>query len=201
MQAESVQRRKGVRLAVEYLARSIDVGNVERDEILHPPDFHLDTKVSSSYRVVGQRLMNDDCDSLIMVEAPYFTEPGFEKHTSPEALLLSSAYSERTYVLARAFIKRALDYPTTDYRAEIEAYYLTGLSALGGVGRLSEIVQQIARLLEESVEYYKGGEDLPEGKSRILEGEKILSEGACLSLRRTHAGLVEVLEKHQKKTA
>ena len=133
-----------------------------------------------------------------MVEAPYFTEPGFEQHTSPSALIASATYSERTYVLARAFIKRALDYPTPDYAKEIEAYYLTGLPSLGGVGRLPEIVRQIEGLLEESVEYYKGGEDRPDGKSSILEGEKVLSEGACLSLRRTHAGLVEVLNKKRE---
>ena len=133
-----------------------------------------------------------------MVEAPYFTEPGFEKHTTPEALAASRTYNERTYTLARAFVKRALDYPPADYKNELDAYYLSGSAAPGGAGRLGGIVSEIAGLLEESEGYYKGGQDLPEGKSKILQGEKILSEGACLSLKRTWTGLEETLRKYNE---
>ncbi|KAI5475908.1 ubiquitin-conjugating enzyme E2 O [Pseudohyphozyma bogoriensis] len=133
--------------------------------------------------------------SLIMVEQPYYTEPGFEKQSSTiEGQTASDLYNERTFVLTRAFVNRAVEYPPTSFGAEIKAYYFTGLPNTGP-GALKGIAEQAKKMLEESEAFHKEkSEEEEEGErkrppSAVLPEMKVLTEGACLSLKRTLKGL------------
>ncbi|GAA5897227.1 hypothetical protein JCM6882_001820 [Rhodosporidiobolus microsporus] len=159
--------------------------------------------------------------ALIMVEHPYFTEPGFEKQIgTPEGTAASELYNERTLVLTRAFVKRACEFPPSNFAREIAAYYYTGLPGTAssgdgeeqkvegkGKGALEGIIEQSRRLLEES-ERWHAEQDAKEDEAAEGEGEeeqdrrpppsavvpsqRILTEGAGLSLRRTLKALEEL---------
>ncbi|GAA5970526.1 hypothetical protein JCM11641_007339 [Rhodosporidiobolus odoratus] len=156
--------------------------------------------------------------ALIMVEQPYFTEPGFEKQLgTPEATAASELYNERTLTLTRAFVKRACEYPPSNFVREIAAYYFNGLPGAEGRGALEGIIEQSRRLLEESEGWLKqqaaeeaGAEGEAEGEgegeeaeqeerkppvSQVVPTQRVLTEGAGLSLRRTLKGLEELRER------
>ncbi|GAA5986419.1 hypothetical protein JCM10908_003747 [Rhodotorula pacifica] len=156
--------------------------------------------------------------ALIMVEHPYFTEPGFEKQMgTAEATAASELYNERTLVLTRAFVKRACEYPPSNFAREIAAYYYTGLPGSEGGGALKGIIEQSRRLLEESERWHaeqqaassSSGEEAKtaeaEGvdtssppKSAVVPSQRILTEGAGLSLRRTLKALEQLMERGPK---
>ncbi|GAA5955577.1 hypothetical protein JCM8115_006794 [Rhodotorula mucilaginosa] len=147
--------------------------------------------------------------ALIMVENPYFTEPGFEKQIgTPEATAASELYNERTLVLTRAFVKRACEYPPSNFAREIAAYYYTGLPGSTGGGALKGIIEQSRRLLEESERWHAeheaaeaedGGVDpTSPPPSSVVPSQRILTEGAGLSLRRTLKALEELMERGPK---
>ncbi|SCV71068.1 BQ2448_3830 [Microbotryum intermedium] len=128
--------------------------------------------------------------SLIMVENPYYTEPGFEKQVAtPEGQAASDLYNERTFVLTRAFVKRAVEYPPLNFEQEVKAYYSEGLGR-DVPGALGLIVRQSRALLEESGQFE---EEQGSRESNVVEGLKVLTEGAGLSLKRTLASLDELV--------
>lgn len=139
-----------------------------------------------------------------MVELPYFTEPGFESQfNTPEGKLASGFYNERTFVLSRNFIKRGLEFLPLNFEEEIKAFYLTGLSDdLPGV--LVGVIEQMKALIEESegsIDINRITEGVGEGEaedklvtikeSSILPNQKVLTEGACLTLKRTLSSLIQ----------
>lgn len=150
-----------------------------------------------------------------MVEEPYYTEvrptsrlsltttdpgdsqPGFDKQsTTIEGQTASDLYNERTFVLTRAFVKRAIEYPPSGFVAEIKAYYYDGLvssTSSSKIGALGGITAQARLLLEESEAYHAEDEESrSEGKGRrsaVIPSMNVLTEGAVLSLRRTTAAL------------
>ncbi|KDE07879.1 hypothetical protein MVLG_01972 [Microbotryum lychnidis-dioicae p1A1 Lamole] len=130
--------------------------------------------------------------SLIMVENPYYTEPGFEKQLSTvEGQAASDLYNERTFVLSRAFVKRAVEYAPMNFEKEVRAYYVDGLEE-GVPGALGLIVRQSRALLEESAKFE---EEQGSRDSSVVEGLKVLTEGAGLSLKRTLMGLDKLVEQ------
>ncbi|GAA5975270.1 hypothetical protein JCM5350_000217 [Sporobolomyces pararoseus] len=138
---------------------------------------------------------------LIMVENPYFTEPGFEKQIgTPEGTTASQIYNERSFVLNRGFIKRACEYPPQGFEKEINHFYYGGGG--GGDGeekRLKGIVEQCRELLKESDQFHSEGEEEEGKQSQVVPSLKVLSEGGALSLRRTLKSLEELLERRPKK--
>lgn len=125
----------------------------------------------------------------------------------------SDLYDERTFTLSRAFVKRACEFPPTNFADEVRAYFIDGLPSTGP-GALTAIVEQAKALLSESEKYWaeadaergeegkEEGEEEEEGKdgedearekerphSGVVPSLRVLTEGAALSLRRTVAGL------------
>ncbi|GAA6016084.1 hypothetical protein JCM10207_004437 [Rhodosporidiobolus poonsookiae] len=143
--------------------------------------------------------------ALIMVEHPYFTEPGFEKQIgTPEGTAASELYNERTLVLTRAFVKRACEYPPSNFAREVAAYYYTGLPGTSA-GALEGIIEQSRQLLDESerwvAEKDKEGdedEDRRPPPSTVVPTQRVLTEGAGLSLRRTLKGLEDLKARGPK---
>lgn len=124
---------------------------------------------------------------------------------SNEGEAASDMYNERTFVLTRAFVLRAVtSTPAQDFKNEIQAYYRTGLVTTGP-GALQSIIEQAQRLLTESTEYHQREDELedeaaPNGvkstrksPSKVVPGLTVLTEGAALSLKRTLASLEGVL--------
>ncbi|GAA5894505.1 hypothetical protein JCM8208_006259 [Rhodotorula glutinis] len=143
---------------------------------------------------------------LIMVENPYFTEPGFEKQMgTPEATAASELYNERTLVLTRAFVKRACEYPPSSFAREIAAYFFTGLPGQQG-GALAAIIEQSKRLLDESERWHAregadgegDGDEAKPPQSAVVPSQRVLTEGAGLSLRRTVKALEELVKRGPK---
>ncbi|GAA5967360.1 hypothetical protein JCM3765_000500 [Sporobolomyces pararoseus] len=142
---------------------------------------------------------------LIMVENPYFTEPGFEKQIgTPEGNTASQLYNERSLVLTRNFIKRGLEFPPSGLEKEINHYYYYYYSE--GEPRLKGIVEQCRELLKESDQYLSASSESEEEpgqrereQSKVVTSLKILSEGGALSLRRTLKGLEELLVRGPRK--
>ena len=121
-------------------------------------------------------------------------------------------YDERTFTLSRAFVKRACEYPPSNFADEVKAYFIDGLPSTGP-GALLAIVEQSNALLAESDKYWaevdagKGEEADAEANaedddedarekerphSGVVPSLRVLTEGAALSLRRTVAGLEAV---------
>ncbi|GAA5844140.1 hypothetical protein JCM9279_003744 [Rhodotorula babjevae] len=143
---------------------------------------------------------------LIMVENPYFTEPGFEKQIgTPEATAASELYNERTLVLTRAYVKRACEYPPSSFAREIAAYFFHGLPGQQG-GALAAIIEQSNRLLHESERWHAredadgegDGDEAKPPQSAVVPSQRVLTEGAGLSLRRTVKALEELVKRGPK---
>lgn len=112
-------------------------------------------------------------------------------------------YSERTYALTRGFVKRACEFPPAGFEAEIKAYYLEGLATDNEHGALAAIVDEGQQLVAESEEWNASETskrstatalDAGRPQSKIIPSLKVLTEGACLTLKRTLASLAKVQE-------
>jgi ubiquitin-conjugating enzyme E2 O len=128
-------------------------------------------------------------------------------------------------VLTRAFVKRAVEYPPSGFEREIDWYYFRSSEAGAGgeKGALEGIVEQGRRLLEESERWLASStfgsssaavaagekkeaavegeeeeeeeEDRRPPPSQVVPTQRVLTEGAGLSLRRTLKGLEELLKR------
>ncbi|CEQ42576.1 SPOSA6832_04405, partial [Sporobolomyces salmonicolor] len=146
--------------------------------------------------------------ALIMVEDPYFTE----QIGTAEGTAASELYNERTLVLTRAFFKRACEYPPSNFSREIAAYYYEGLPSTPPTpGALGAIVEQCRALLEESERWHaeqqkeqdQDNEAAPPKPpvSEVMPSQRVLTEGAGLSLRRTLKALEELMARGAKVVA
>lgn len=120
-----------------------------------------------------------------MTDAPYYTEPGFEKQVATlEGQAASQVYNERTFVLTRGFVKRCLDYPPSGFKDEIAFY---------AKGSLRAVIEQIRLLLQEAED--QQGESEGEGQeesSGVVGGLRVLSDGGVITLKR----ILPSLEEH-----
>jgi len=134
-------------------------------------------------------------------------QPGFEKQMgTPEATAASELYNERTLVLTRAFVKRACEFPPSSFSREIAAYFFHGLPGQGSAGgALAGIIEQSKRLLDESERWHARegaddaeGEDARPPQSAVVPSQRVLTEGAGLSLRRTVKALEDLVKRGPK---
>lgn len=122
--------------------------------------------------------------------------------SSIEGQTASDLYNERTFVLTRAFVKRACEYPPSDFGTEVRAYFYSGLPTTGP-GALKGVVEQSELLLAESEAFHAAepapSDDADEERRRppsnVLPEMKVLTEGAGLSLKRSLAGLQALVPK------
>ncbi|KAL0951414.1 hypothetical protein HGRIS_008106 [Hohenbuehelia grisea] len=81
---------------------------------------------------------------LVLVKEPWYCEPAYEKLRGTEdGTVNSRLYSEKAYVLSRAFVRRALEVPVGGLEAEIDWLYITN-------GRLRKVVEKTRALIEHS---------------------------------------------------
>ena len=134
------------------------------------------------------------------------SQPGFEKQIgTAEATAASELYNERTLVLTRAFVKRACEYPPSSFAREIAAYFFRGLPGQQG-GALAAIIEQSNRLLAESEQWHAregadaegDGDEAKPPQSAVVPSQRVLTEGAGLSLRRTVKALEELVKRGPK---
>ncbi|EPQ29104.1 uncharacterized protein PFL1_03393 [Pseudozyma flocculosa PF-1] len=94
---------------------------------------------------------------LVLVREPWFTEPAYEKLKGTEEGEVNSAlYSEKAFVLARGFVRRALEQPPQGLRDELEFLYYGADSRGEGEpavrGRLEKVMQRCRDLIAEAEE-------------------------------------------------
>ena len=129
----------------------------------------------------------------------WYLEPGFEKQRdTPEGQLASDLYSERTYVLARAFVRRAVEPPPiTGGLAEALTHLYFGPPA-----RLSHVVRRAQRTVDASEAHHAAlplggrsdGDDERPMALKPLNGAAsddvlVLTKGSLIPLKRTLAAL------------
>ncbi|KAN0060251.1 hypothetical protein ACQY0O_007580 [Thecaphora frezii] len=86
---------------------------------------------------------------LVLVREPWFTEPAYEKLKGTEEGEVNSAlYSEKAFVLARGFVRRALEQPPEGLKEELEYLYYGG----EGKGRLQKVMRRCNDLIAEAEE-------------------------------------------------
>lgn len=109
----------------------------------------------------------------------------------------SDAYDENTFVLTRAFVKRACANPHPHLTRELEAFYFDGLGP-AGVPALKTVIEQVRALVAESerqagraVAVGVGGVPLS-ARSAVVPELMVLTAGAAATLRGTLVGLEAV---------
>lgn len=143
--------------------------------------------------------------SLVLVVEPYFTEPAFEKFkTTPEGRLNSRLYSEKSFVLSRGFIRRALEKGLIGLEDEIRFFYL---GSDGYEGRLKRVLERSEELIQQSERLRVKAKEKVGVEAEGMEVDQVkmidqpierLSSGGTIVLRRTLTALGKVLE--QKKS-
>lgn len=99
--------------------------------------------------------------------------------------LCSRLYNEKSYVLARGFVRRALEIPVGGLADQIHWLYITR-------GKLAKVIQQAETLIDASAD---GGELAAEKDGRAVSR---LTAGGILPLRRTLVKLKGLLEAQGK---
>jgi len=139
---------------------------------------------------------------LVLVKEPYYNEAGFDALIGTEESLITSAhYTERALVMAKGFVRHALQHPTGGFEDVLPWLYLPGQG---------ERPQLLRKILEESKEIMNGSEAKPDegdetatssSESRRSEGVMRISSGALILLRKHVVALESCLASAQEGAA
>ena len=127
---------------------------------------------------------------LVLVREPWFTEPAYEKlKGTEEGEVNSRLYSEKAFILARGFVRRALKSPPSGLEDELRYFYLEGDTSHRP--RLPAVIERARALISAS-----------ETKTDIVpangdEPVKRISGGGAIVLKRTLAVLEKVWASHR----
>jgi len=115
----------------------------------------------------------------VLVKQPYFCEPSFERmRGTEEGNLNSKLYNERAYVMARGFVRHALEASPAGLSDEIHWLYYTR-------GKLAKVIRDSSSLIASSQQF----QDAPLTTSSVgYENERAilrLTLGGILPLQRT----------------
>ncbi|KAJ6509383.1 hypothetical protein C8R47DRAFT_1098497 [Mycena vitilis] len=118
---------------------------------------------------------------LVLVKEPWFCEPAYEKlRGTEEGIVNSRLYNEKAYVLARGFVRRALELPPGGLEAEMEWLYHRS-------GRLDKVINDAQKLIEKS--QGTAGEVFDSAEDHELAVPR-LSAGGIITLDRTLGKLI-----------
>jgi ubiquitin-conjugating enzyme E2 O len=127
----------------------------------------------------------------------YYLEPGFEKQRdTPDGARASALYAERTWVLARAFIRRAIERPPAGLAGAIRHLYFPP-----GRDRLRAVVAHIQRALATVDAPAPPAPDATTATAPETNGDvearwpESLTKGSAIPLRRTLTALEAALAK------
>ncbi|EXJ87904.1 hypothetical protein A1O1_04831 [Capronia coronata CBS 617.96] len=138
---------------------------------------------------------------LVFVKAPFYNEAGFEGYEHDGKYTRESEqYSEKAFVMARAFAKHAILRPPGGLEDVVAWLYVPHELARPEDSLLAAIVQRGKELIEKSEEARRAGDD------RLLDSAggtdndtrvflRPLSRGAAVMLKRTIAELQEQLDQ------
>ncbi|KAL4268073.1 UBC core domain-containing protein [Pleurotus pulmonarius] len=118
---------------------------------------------------------------LVLVKEPWYCEPGFEKmRGTDDATMNSRLYSEKAYVLTRAFVRRALETPPGGLESELRWMYFD-------CGRLKKVILQARSHINVSQAH---------GEQDPLAAIPRLTTGGIILLERTLSKLEALQEAH-----
>ncbi|KAH9486595.1 putative ubiquitin-conjugating enzyme E2 23 [Psilocybe cubensis] len=110
---------------------------------------------------------------LVLVKEPWFCEPAFDKlRGTEEGTVNSRLYSEKAYVLSRAFVRRALEIPPGGLEPEIRTFYFKEK-------RLAKVLKDAERLIQKS----RASQEVLPAEQDVAVPR--LSAGGIISLERT----------------
>ncbi|PPQ62994.1 hypothetical protein CVT24_006100 [Panaeolus cyanescens] len=111
---------------------------------------------------------------LVLVKEPWFCEPAYDKlRGTEEGIVNSRLYSEKAYVLARGFVRRALEIPLVDLASEISHFYYEK-GCLKKVIRDAELLIEVSRQNTEPTQEEQNTRAVPR-----------LTAGGIIALERT----------------
>ncbi|KXN83875.1 putative ubiquitin-conjugating enzyme E2 23 [Leucoagaricus sp. SymC.cos] len=130
---------------------------------------------------------------LVLVKEPWFCEPGYEKlRGTEEGTINSRLYSEKAYVLARGFVRRALEIPLGGLEEEIKLFYY-------GQGRLRKVLDESMALIEKSKRDPNPSKEELEVEGSADVAISRLTTGGIILLERTLNKLQGFLDAHTSK--
>lgn len=126
---------------------------------------------------------------LVLVREPWYNEAGFSIYQgSADVSLASQLYSEKAFMLARGFVRHALEHPVQGFEDVIEWLYLK--KEPEGPGLLRQVLERANKVIERSEgpgAENLGIDDTPEGVGRV-------SKGALVMLKRDLEALKKRIE-------
>ncbi|KNZ75661.1 putative ubiquitin-conjugating enzyme E2 23 [Termitomyces sp. J132] len=121
---------------------------------------------------------------LVLVKEPWFCEPAYDKlRGTEEGIVNSRLYSEKAYVLSRAFVRRALEVPLGSLDSEIKWLYY-------GNHRLDKVLRDARALIKKSTASQVNDADQELAVPR-------LTTGGIITLERTLSKLQVLLDNNR----
>jgi ubiquitin-conjugating enzyme E2 O len=167
--------------------------NLERGPIFAPTDLCINTRLGPRESTV-RRLALQQAIPLTFLPFRWYCEPGYEKFRgTEEGIINSRLYSEKAYVLARGFVRRALEIPLGGLEEEIKSFYYTH-------GRLRKVLEESRSLIEKCKQDPNPSKETLEKEGTVEVAISRLTTGGIILLERTLSKLQGLLDAHESKS-